>query len=1423
MTKKDKEPVKKAAKTAAATSRLRSKSASNSVKPNAIKKSKAAKKSSAAKKITAKKTPTKKPAKSAQILVVGIGASAGGLDPFERFFDAMPVTSGIAFVVVQHLSPDFESMMDELLSRHSSMDIERVVDDMKIEPNTIYLNPPRSHMVVKNGKFKLTANLDTKKLNLPIDIFFESLADEYGQKAIGIVFSGTGSDGTRGAAAIKKVKGTVLVQAPSSAKFDGMPRSVIESDNFDAIATPTEMPDLIAKLKAGKSVDQSYSGDISDDPAKHIFMRLRDKFGTDFGYYKDATIRRRFERRAQLCDMELETYARRLEGDMDELDALYADLLIDVTSFFRDIKAFSALSKIAIENIAKKMTHDNQVRVWVAGCSSGEEPYSIAIAFAEYAREHNIPLNLKILATDVHQRSLGAAAEGIYPKASLKGLGEDQIDRYFEKNIDYYQVNQTIRRLVVFSKHNLLRDPPFTRIDMVTCRNVLIYFREEAQQKTLALFHFALRVGGYLFLGPSETLGRLDDEFEMLDRRWKIYKKLRNVRLIEATTLLPRDSSKRHSEDKPIPFLTGRTGTVNRFKKAHGDALEVMLKKFAPPGFLLNGNGEVVHVFGSAGKFVKIDVGAFSNRIIDLVDPHLRLAITAGLERVTTGEKPSFERKVILPGEGDKKSQSVIVNLNTIMGGGAGVEHFLLTLISSQSRVQPSSKNAKFLDTSESTQILQDRIRDLERDLTSTEESLQSLVEELQTSNEELQATNEELMASNEELQSTNEELHSVNEELYTVSAEHQRKIDELTVLSDDMNTLLKATNIGIIFLDERFNIRRFTPSAMETFNLLEQDVGRPFAHTTYRFEGLDVLPIVKDVGQTRNALSHEIRVAGRDYILGVLPYNTSVAQASGVVLTIVDVSLLKEAERKRISQKEIYETVFNDIGEAVMRLNLPDGTIAICNDAFAKRHGKATQDIIGEKLNTVIPKSLAQQTIKEVSGRKPGDLIKSRIEIKDEETGAVKAIMSRLIRIIGDRDGEPVAAQITGQDITDEHRYTETLEKMIAIEPVSGGDTAKALALIIKEGCEYLGLSFGILAKIQDDDIVIEGCYSQDNRAPEIGQVFQNQDTLFQYFMKDDSVFYVNEMGKSPLKDEDAYRKTGIESYIGIRVNMLGEEHGVLSFSSETPRGREFTETEKTIVKLLGRMVGWLIEREAHYQNLMQRQVELEDVNEGLNRFTYLASHDLQEPLRKIQQSGELLQMDATDLLDEEGQYFLRIMIESASRMRGLIDDLLFYSSAANQDLDKANIALPDLIKMVLKDIDVAVQDSNAKFIIGKLPVISCDAKVLKQVFVNIFGNSIKYAKQDVRPEIKVSSRRSKETTTIRVKDNGIGMHTNENVNIFEPFVRLHAKSQYRGSGIGLAVCKTICEKHGWKIDYSSVVDEGTEISIEIPNRDIS
>ena len=1354
------------------------------------------------------------------VAMVAIGASAGGLEPFEQFFDAMPVTSGIAFVVIQHLSPDFESMMDELLSRHSTMDIKRVVDDLPVKPNTIYLNPPRSKMVVRDGRFNLTANPDTRQLNLPIDIFFESLAHEYGEHAIAVVLSGTGSDGTRGAAVIKEHKGKVLVQAPDSAKFDGMPRSVIESGNFDAIAEPHKLPLLIKRIGEGKSIEPSPEGVLGDDPAKYVFFKLREKFGTDFGYYKDATIRRRLDRRAQLANMDLEQYAKRLDRDADEVDALYADLLIDVTSFFRDPQGFKAIHEHAIEPLGKLMTHDKQVRVWIPGCSSGEEAYSFAIAFADYARENNRPINLKIMATDIHKRSLGAAAEGIYPKASLKGLKPEQIERYFDKHVDYYQVKQSLRRLVVFSQHNLLRDPPFTRIDLVSCRNVLIYFEEQAQQKTLALFHFALNVKGTLFLGPSESLGKLEDEFDTLDRRWKIYRKRRSVRLLEATSLLPRDSQHQSKGHHKAPFLPGRTGTIQRFQKAHGDALELMLKRFAPPGFLLNRSGEVIHVFGSAGKFTQIDGGVFSNRIIDLIDPQLRLAVTAGLERLTTAEKLEFERRVIMSND-DGETNSVIVSLVSLASVGASAGHFLLTLVTSDSTQKSLGPLPKFLDTSETSNILQRRILDLERDLTSTEESLQSLVEELQTSNEELQASNEELMASNEELQSTNEELHSVNEELYTVSAEHQIKIDQLTLLTDDMNLLLKATSIGIIFLDDMNNIRRFTPSSTAVFNLLDQDIGRPFEHTTYRFESVDLMEEIAKVKRTSTEFNNEISVEGKDYILRVVPYLTSVKQASGVVITLVDVSQFKAAERARLAEQEVFKTAINDITDELTRVDLDTGLVVLANESVATSYNRSVDDIVGKKLADLVGGEKARLAFESIKSQASDEIHQQEV-VENEGTDSER-IMLRKTRLISNDNGEVVAMQIAGQDITEEHRYREVLESLLSLGENRLDDVAETMMSILKIGCKYLGLPSGIISRIQDEEYVVDYCWGFDDEALKAGDVLNYRNTVCYHLEKTFDPIAIDHLGATDLSQEPCYKQTGIESYVGVRTSTPEGFYGALSFSNTEKRKRPFNDLELAIVHLLGQSVGSLVTHHSQLSLLEKRKQELEDLNEGLNRFTYLASHDLQEPLRKIQQSGELLQADFGEKLDEDGAYFLDIMTGSAGRMRSLIDDLLLYSSSANQSLVRKPIAVKSLVEAAVGELSEKIEETKAKVKINKLPTATCDPGVMKQVYLNIISNSLKYRNPDVAPKITISSKTYKNYTRLSFKDNGIGMELEDGVNILDPFVRLHSKHEYSGSGIGLAICKSVCDRHGWKIEIESELGEGTEIAILIPADHVS
>ncbi len=1352
--------------------------------------------------------------------VVAIGASAGGLEPFEKFFDSMTPDSGAAFVIIQHLSPDFESMMDELLSRHSSMRIKRVVDDLRVEANTIYLNPPRHDMIVSKGQFKLSPRPNKDQLNLPIDIFFASLAKEYKNKAIAIVLSGTGSDGTRGADVVKKAGGTVIVQSPDSAKFDGMPRSVIESENYDAVAIPEKMPSYVERIISGKSIEVNQEEDINDDPAKYAFNLMRNAYGTDFGYYKEATLRRRFERRAQLFGGKQEAYVKTLETDPTELEALYADLLIDVTAFFRDPKAFDSILKHAVHPFGKIMTHDRQIRVWIPGCSSGEEAYSFAIAFAEYARENNLPLNVKILATDIHQRSLGAASQGIYPKENLKGLSEEQIERYFEKHVDYYQINQNLRRLVVFSQHNLLRDPPFTRMDIVSCRNVLIYFLEEAQRKTLALFHFALAVNGVLFLGPSESLGHLEDEFDSLDRRWNIYKKLRDTRLLEATSLLPRDSTTNRTTDLDIPFLPGRGATLQRFQRAHGEALEVLVKQYAPSGFLLNKRGEVVHVFGKAGEFVSIDGGIFSNKIIDLIEPQLRLAITTGLEQLSSAKKRTYERRVIIEDE-DNNNRSITVSLRNLSDSHYATGHVLLTL-DAQDIIQPGGDipPPKFLDRNEASVILQQRIGDLEADLQATEESLQSMVEELQTSNEELQATNEELMASNEELQSTNEELHSVNEELYTVSAEHQRKIDELTVLTDDMNHLLKATSIGIVFLDEHRRIRRFTPSATAAFNLLPQDIGRPFNHTTYRFDAADLEQIMAEVDKTGESVEREIVVDDKEFFLSLLPYKTSIKEASGIVMTLVDISEVKRSNQKRIQEKQIFETAINDLSEAIIRVDLKTGKIDLCNDVYAKYYDSTSTEIIGKPFEDVVGQKRSNFRLQTLQDHKVGETFTEQITV---DGGTYKGrVLSSSIRLIGDKDDKLVAFQGTAQDITEEFRYAQALEELIAVEDMQNVEFDESVERILEIGCNYLGLPFAVAAKIVDDEFIVEHTYGQGRDGLKRGAVINYPDTFCFHLPKEFEPLALSKVSDSKLKEEVCYKNTQIETYIGVRTTTSQGPYGAVSFTSLEPQAKTFTDMEKTMVQLLSRGVGALLEMKSQFINLEKRQSELQGVNEGLRRFTYLASHDLQEPLRKIQQSGELLAANSKGAFDDEGEYFLDIMVKSAGRMRTLIEDLLLYSGSANESLSKEWVPLNNVVEAALHELSDKVTATNAICSVKTLPTIACDEKIIMQVFINILGNSLKYVKATKRPRITVSSRTLKNETRIIIKDNGIGMTLKPTYNIFDPFIRLHSKSQYEGSGIGLAICKSICDRHGWNIKAESEEGAGTTMIITLPNKDV-
>ncbi len=1483
-----------------------------------------------------------------QVPVVAIGASAGGLEPLEQFFDAISGKSNNAYVVIQHLSPNFESMMDELLSRHSGMDIKRVTDKMMMRPNTIYLNPPRTEIKLVHGRFRLSTINEDTHINLPIDAFFESLADEYETDAIAIVLSGTGSDGTKGSKAIKEKGGIVLAQNPASAKFDSMPSSIISKGYVDAIAMPEEFPKIIDKIRSGLPIQAVISEDEGGDPILRIFKKLRERFGTDFNYYKKATIERRLKRRSDMRNINLEEYAKLVVVNSDESEALYADLLIEVTSFFRDREAYDVIKNEVVPKLAAKMSDHNPIRIWVPGCASGEEAYSIAILIADYAVKNNLKLNLKILATDIHHRSLDAAAKGIYTQDSIKGLSDDQLERYFDQIDSGFQVKQNIRRMVVFSPHNILKDPPFTKMDMISCRNVLIYLNDIAQQKTLAFFHFALTKRGVLFLGPSETTGKLDSEFSTLDQKWRIFEKKRDIKLLDAVSMLPADTSGSFIGSEPTSSLEALSTIptpIAGARHAYNEALKELIKVHGPSGFLITRNAEIVHVFGDSGTFLKIQDGLFSNKIIDLVNEDLKLVINTGIDRLKTIESIKFERKISAHDEVNGH-HTIVVTLSFIVEA-ANTKNFILLTLERVKHNYPnidSDAAVLSLNAGEASTIMRQRIEDLERDLTSSEESLQSTIEELETSNEELQATNEELMASNEELQSTNEELHSVNEELYTVSAEHQRKIEELTELTDDMDHLLKATDIGIIFLGADSTIRRFTPSATLTFNLMPQDISRPIDHITSRFKSVDVGEIVTKVKQEKTLIEKEVQVKNKTYVLRVLPYVTALSESIGAVITTIDISDLKAAQMSEIETSKFYEEIVSGIDDFIVRWDAKTNLVTYCNSRYCEVNGLPAEEIIGSNLLKLIPKKQKETFENDISKLKIGKT--KRLELVEEDKTGIKSVKEKNIHAIPDENGNIIQYQANGQDITQQFRYRVALEELNQIGSSSDVAYETMLKQVLNVGLKFLKLPTGTINRTEDKECVCISIVGKNNDAIKLGKRFNIENSIYSFLPDGHETFSANHMGASLLSRHSSYIKTEVETFINARIHALNSEYGIISFSDTRKRKDPFTQEQIIFVQLLASKIGHLINREEALQNAIQRRqhyqeifyqspvmmctvdnkgkllsvnnewlsaleyddetvvgksldsfvykgskqkgdivsllsksikstprkelyelatsgdeqmivelsaiprkssksgkpsflVVMEDVtartnamseverqkealieaNEGLSQFAYIASHDLQEPLRKIKQFGSLLEEDYGEVLADDGKYLINVMTNSAARISKLVSDLLAYSRTSKEELSLKNFELSKVLESVIFDFSTLIEEKDAKVKLSNLPKVFADKVAVQQLFNNLIGNALKYSRKDEAPNVQISARKGRTRTIIKISDNGIGIDRTAGQDIFDPFIRLEKRSDFEGSGIGLAICKAVCDRLGWHISYDSELGVGTTFSISIPN----
>ncbi|MBK8816618.1 MAG: PAS domain-containing protein [Methylococcaceae bacterium] len=822
--------------------------------------------------------------------IVGIGASAGGLEAFEQFFRQIPADTGMAFVLIPHLDPSHGSLLTEILQRSSVLPVHEALDEIKVEPNCVYVIPPNRAMLIFQGKLQLNAPSEPRGQRMPIDAFLRSLAEDRQEKAIGIILSGTGTDGTLGLRAIQGAGGLTLVQDPATAKYDGMPASAIKAGYANLVLPVDKMPAaLMAEIQTTTSHGITCA---TSSPApngiNNILLQLRSLTGCDFSLYKKSTINRRIERRMLQHGIEdTEAYVRYLKQNPAEVHLLFKELLINVTSFFRDAEAFAVLQNEILPGLLKDKPANYLFRVWVAGCATGEEAYSIAILLRELTDQSHRELKVQIYSTDLDDDAISVARAGVYPPNIAQDLTPERLQRFFVKEDAGYRIKKDIREMVVFAIQNIIKDPPFTKLDLLSCRNLMIYLKPELQDRLIRSFHYSLKPGGVLFLSSSESIGNHTELFSPINRKWKLFSAIHSLAATRAM-MNQGFSWSSESEGKMLESAAIKPKETNLAELTR----RVLVQFFAPVSVVIDTKGTILYIHGETGKYLRPAPGHASLNILEMAREGLELELRAAIHTAANESIPTLNRPLQVKSNGGFTAVNLSVRVLPGLNDG---QSLLLVSFQETPGAPPSIPKRKRITKPAELS----RIEELERDLTYLKESNQVIIEEQQVSNEELKSTNEELQSANEELQSSNEELEtskeelqSVNEELITVNSELQGKIEQLSDMQNDMKNLLENINIGIIFLDRHLKIRSFTRDAVRVFRLVSSDVGRPLNDIRTVGTGDDILAAAQTVLETLIPYERELDIGNGCWMLArIQPYRTMDNLIDGVVLTFTDIT----------------------------------------------------------------------------------------------------------------------------------------------------------------------------------------------------------------------------------------------------------------------------------------------------------------------------------------------------------------------------------------------------------------------------------------------------------------------------------------------------------------------------------------------------
>ncbi len=1347
--------------------------------------------------------------KPADHYLIGIGASAGGLEAIHKLFDHFPDNSSFSFVIIQHLSPDHKSLMAELLSKHTSMQVQEAEDKMFTRPNCIYVLPSGKQLTMEHGRLRLTDKERSREPNFAIDLFFESMAKSRGKYAIGIVLSGTGTDGTKGAKAIKQAGGMVVVQDPVTAKFDGMPRSAIDRGYVDYVLAPELMPEEIIeytrKIPLVKSlIDQSEEAE-NDLVLQEILDLICTHTQTDFTNYKQATLNRRIQKRMDHLKVKsLKEYLTYLHENPAEIKQLCQEFFINVTRFFRDTEAFELLEQETIPNIIAEKPAGETIKVWSAACSTGEEVYSLAILFHEAFEKLGREPQVKLFATDIDQRAISQASKGSFPASVTKDVSAERLQRYFHQKGNRYIINEEIRKLVVFAQHDLQKDPPFSKIDLILCRNMLIYLNPVLQNKVLSLFPYALNLGGYLLLGPSEHIGEMKHFFSEENRKWKLFRKIKEKQGTQSSYGITNYTS------ALAPVSKAGMQKMNDLARYNDGFMDAVAEDFKVTGLYVDEHFQLLHGIGDINRFLKFPDKRLHFNLIKMVPEELAVTLSVGIRKAIKQNRKIVARQVAV--KIGKKEQMVHVSIRPV-NTGEDQSKVILVLLQEMGEVSPLPKVSDLSFVSDADYLNQ--LSALEMELKEARESLNMTVQDLSTSNEELQSTNEELMSSNEELQSSNEEMQSLNEELHTVNSEHQLKIKELQELNEDLDNYIRSSNIGQLFVDHNLVIRKFTSNIGNLVNIMDGDVGRPIHHLSHNLKYKHLIEDIKKVNDTSEEVEQEVEaVDGKFYLMRIIPYLKFDGNKDGVVISFVDVTTLKELSN-------IVQGVLNSSLSSIMAFQAERGDKQEIEDFRWNLLNRKAEEVIG-----VTNAELANTSVlKVLPFLKKSGLFKKLVQVV--ETGQPMHAEQQL-EINNSKAWYKIAAVKMGDGVTvtmadvSEEKVSE--EKMLkAYEELKNAEENlirlnNELEKRVAERTKELAASeerFRLVSMATNDvvwdwNLVTNEIWWSDSLSTILGYDLDTVDTgVMGWFEKihpedkDEVVKSINQAinyGKDQWSGEYRIAKQdGSYAYISNRAYIMHNEYRIP-------------------YRVLGSFID-LSDLKATQQKLESTNEHLLRVIEDLDTFVYTASHDLKAPIANIEGLVLLLeeQIESAGPLPGEPTKPVFDMVKgSIQRFKNVIKELTDIAKV-QRDVD-GEAELVDL-----EDVFYTVQDNMQDLIhsneatihadFSAAPSIYFSSKNVYSILYNLISNAVKYKKPDVKPEITIKSEKIDGYVKLTVKDNGLGMSKDNLSKIFTLFKRFH--SHVDGTGMGLYIVKRMINNAKGKIKVESTEGEGTTFKL--------